>query len=114
MPPPSFLHPQKRFDVFPIIQVSPAVMQVVGRGWSSAKSESVQIITGLPGQEPASELSDISHGGPQVTLSLGITQEGGHWACHCLTHHGLIQLLPCGWPSLACTPSYISTTQVPR
>lgn len=68
MPPPSFLHPQKRFDIFPIIQVSPAVMQVVGRGWSSAKSESVQIITGLPGQKPASELSDISHGGPQ-TLS---------------------------------------------
>lgn len=46
MPPSTQLPPSTEgFDLFPIIQVSPAVMQVVGRGWSSAKSESAQVIT---------------------------------------------------------------------
>lgn len=38
------IHPQMRFDLFPVIQVSPAVFQVMGLGWSSAKTESPQTI----------------------------------------------------------------------
>lgn len=52
------------FDLSPVIQVSIAVIHVMRLGWGTEKMESTQIISGLPGQKPPSELSNIVQGGP--------------------------------------------------